>query len=935
MTYNVYRGTSASGENATPIVTGLTSASYADVSATPGQPYFYVVRAVDSGGASAASNEVNSTAASSNVPTPGSLTASAVGNQVNLSWNTVAGATSYKVYRSTSPGGEGVTAIATGVTTNAYSDPNLQPGLGYYYQVTAVNNSGESARSNEASVILPPSAPSNVMAVTDFNDIDVTWHASTGAASYNVYRGNAPGGEGSTPYASGVTGTIFSDPGAANAPGTSYYYKVVAINAGGPSVPSSEASVTIAPAAPTSPAASIRAAGNVALSWSASTGAVGYNIYRAFSSGGEGSTVFVGNVAGTSYIDSAVSGGNSFFYQITAVDAGGESVKSSEVSVAYPAAAPLGPTSFTANAVSPSQINLSWTAPTGSVTGYNIFRGTALGNEGSTPVNGSPITATSFNDTGLSQSTHYYYTVRAINASGAGPASNEANAITQQLIPTATVTPLNPSTVTVGPSQMTIVWNEAVNNFTISSLSFTRGGGPNLLTSSQTLTTSDHITYTLNNLSSLDVLGGTYTLKFTAAGSGVLDSFSTAPVADASTTFTVLPVAPEVNAIYVSGSAWQQSFLNYLANNGLGDSQLGYRLVGGANQLGSLPWTNINVISVVFSRDVNINTASLALVGSADLAAAPALSTAAYSYNSTTHMAKWVYHAALPLNKYLLSIPSASVTSVASGQALDGEFVNGSGAMLPSGDTVAGGNFNFRFNVLPGDVDQNNVVTGQDGNSVRQHFLQFTTTVGYNPLYDTYGKGEVTGIDLLTVQGALLTQLPTTDPIAPGGGGASGGGSAFAALAAPANSPTTVSTPAAAPTTVTSSTTTTVSSTAAAPPSTTNLGGPLSVGSTTVTVGTSVPQAALPPTLPPAVSGLSTTAHDALFAAIGDGTTIAPAAKPKPAATPSVTSLDSLAITPPQHSGWMQAHDALFARLDAVPGMVSSSGRSRKGKILT
>src|SRR5262249_48890518 len=151
----------------------------------------------------------------------------------------------------------------------------------------------------------------------------------------------------------------------------------------------------------------------------------------------------------------------------------------------------------------------------------------------------------------------------------------------------------------------------------------------------------------------------------------------------------VNPTAPEVNAIYVSSSAWQQSFLNYLAANGLGDSQLGYRLIGGPNQLAVLPWVNLNVITVVFSRDVNITTASLNLVGSPDPAAPPTLASAAYSYNNTTHTAEWVYRSSLTNDKYLLNIPSAAVTSVASGQALDGEFVNGSGTLLPSGNATA------------------------------------------------------------------------------------------------------------------------------------------------------------------------------------------------------------------------------------------------------
>ena len=952
ITYNVYRGTAAGGESSTPLATGLTGTAYSDVTATPGQPYFYVVRAVDTGGASGASNEVNSTAASSSVPAPASLSATVVGNQINLSWSSVSVATSYKIYRGTSPGGEGVTPIATGQTGTTYSDQNLQVGISYYYQVTSVNGSGESARSMEAVGVLAPAAPTNVTAAVSLDtptDIEVTWHAATGASSYNVFRANTPGGEGSTAYATGITVTSFDDPGAATSPGTSYYYQIVAINAGGQSPRSAEGLFATPPSAPATPATAIRPAGNVSLSWSTVTGATSFNVYRATTSGTEGTTPLATGLASPNYVDSAVGNGGTFYYEVTAVGLGGESVKSGETSVTFVAGTPKGPTNLAANSVSPSQINLSWTAPTGSVTGYNIFRGTTLGGEAASPINGgSPITTTTFSDTGLSSTTAYYYTVRAINASGAGPSSNETSAITQQLIPTATITPLNPSTVTTGPNQMTIVWNEAVTGFTISSLSLTRSGGPNLLTGSQTLTSPDNNTFTLGNLSSLDALGGTYTLKFTAAGSNVVDGTGTPTSADATSIFIVVPTAPEVSAIYVSGTAWQQSFLNYLANNNLGDSQLGYRLMGGPNQFGSLPWVNINTVAVAFSRDVNINTANLALVGSSDLAAPAALSTATYSYNSTTHVAKWVYHDSLPLDKYLLSIPSASVTSVASGQSLDGEFINGSGALLPSGDTNAGGNFNFRFNILPGDVDQNGVVTGVDGSSVRQHFLQFTTTAGYNPLYDTYGKGAITGLDLMTVQGALLTTLPTTDPVAPGGGGSSPSTSSptgsTASTASPAMSSTTTATPVA--TSGGASSPASTSSAATLSPSTatissTIIAGPL-LNSTSASGSSKAHGAAsvFPARQPVSVGPVVSAAHDELFAGLGGGATVSgpttASSKQLPATLESVTSLNSLAVSSARHGGWLMAHDEVFARLDADGGaMTSAASRPKKAKRTT
>src|SRR5204862_5276010 len=57
LTYNVYRGTSAGGQGATPIATLLASTAFDDTSAISGTTYYYKVIAVDSGGESARSTE--------------------------------------------------------------------------------------------------------------------------------------------------------------------------------------------------------------------------------------------------------------------------------------------------------------------------------------------------------------------------------------------------------------------------------------------------------------------------------------------------------------------------------------------------------------------------------------------------------------------------------------------------------------------------------------------------------------------------------------------------------------------------------------------------------------------------------------------------------------------------------------------------------------
>ncbi|HEY6465962.1 MAG TPA: choice-of-anchor D domain-containing protein [Candidatus Acidoferrales bacterium] len=66
VTYNVFRGTTSSGESTTPInPSSITSLTYTDTNVTPGSTYYYTVEAVDSAGASTPSNQ-----ASAKIPSP-------------------------------------------------------------------------------------------------------------------------------------------------------------------------------------------------------------------------------------------------------------------------------------------------------------------------------------------------------------------------------------------------------------------------------------------------------------------------------------------------------------------------------------------------------------------------------------------------------------------------------------------------------------------------------------------------------------------------------------------------------------------------------------------------------------------------------------------------------------------------------------------------
>ena len=104
------------------------------------------VTASNVGGESSKSSEVSATPqAPPSAPT--GLAATAGNAQVSLTWNSVSGATSYSVYRSTTSGAE--TLVQSGLTVTTYTDTGRTNGTTYFYEVTASNVGGESAKSSE------------------------------------------------------------------------------------------------------------------------------------------------------------------------------------------------------------------------------------------------------------------------------------------------------------------------------------------------------------------------------------------------------------------------------------------------------------------------------------------------------------------------------------------------------------------------------------------------------------------------------------------------------------------------------------------------------------------------------------------------------------------------------------------------------------------
>ncbi len=133
------------------------------------------------------------------------------------------------------------------------------------------------------------------------------------------------------------------------------------------------------------------------------------------------------------------------------------------------ATAPSAPTGLGASAVSTSQIDLSWTAPSSNggsaITGYKIAQSLNGSSTWSTLVANTGKTTTSYSNTGLLASTAYTYRVSAINAAGTSSPSNIASATTIGLgnttVPSA---PTGLGATAISSSQINLSWTAPSSN---------------------------------------------------------------------------------------------------------------------------------------------------------------------------------------------------------------------------------------------------------------------------------------------------------------------------------------------------------------------------------------------------------------------------------------------------------------------------------------
>lgn len=237
---------------------------------------------------------------------------------------------------------------------------------------------------------------------------------------------------------------------------------------------------TVAPSMPQNVVSALNGE-DAEVSWDASTDNVGVANYVVYRSDDAGFTVDetnkVGEVTDTTFVDTTVPFGTTY-YRVVAVDAAGNRSAASaaaEVTV-LDQEAPSVPQDVTAT-VTDSTVALSWPPSTDNVavTGYAVHRGTSLDFEADAASKIADVPGENYSDTGLVEGT-YYYKIVAIDA--AANASAPSASVEAVVLPGP---PPPPVVVTVNPSADAMVYQVNPNsNYGSANQLSSRGGSSNI-----------------------------------------------------------------------------------------------------------------------------------------------------------------------------------------------------------------------------------------------------------------------------------------------------------------------------------------------------------------------------------------------------------------------------------------------------------------------
>ncbi|GAB3912404.1 hypothetical protein GCM10028803_55620 [Larkinella knui] len=398
---------------------------------------------------------------------PSNLAASAQSSsQINLTWkDNSTGESGFEIEISTDNRSFSKLADADANATS-YQSTGLKPTTRYYYRIRASLRGGPTTNSNTADATTLPVPTSTVndlkASAKNTTSIELTWTDIGKEAAYYLERRIGQSGRferiATTPV--GYTDNNLT-------PGTEYCYRVMLVTYE-PAPYSSIVCATTQALPPTKPNAPARltatavSPSQINLQWAdVSDNENGFQLEQS-PDGTSWSKIADLPANTTKYENTGLSASKKYYYRIRAVNTAGTSLFSDVADATTQAAPPGAPTNLVATAVSPTQVNLSWTAPN-SKSGdyYEVQRANASGGNyetlGNAQVDANGTGA--FSDPNRTPNTKYCYRVRRYSA----PQSdfgNEACVTTPAPALTVPRPASNLAATAVSFSQINLTWTD-------------------------------------------------------------------------------------------------------------------------------------------------------------------------------------------------------------------------------------------------------------------------------------------------------------------------------------------------------------------------------------------------------------------------------------------------------------------------------------------
>ena len=335
--------------------------------------------------------------------------------KITITWEDVSGESGYQVYMATSQNGTYSKIASPLVNATSYTATSLKSASTYYFKVRAYNKSATATQYSSFSAVsyapTSPSAPAISKITGGTKAVTLNWKDVSGENGYQIYMSTSQNGTYSKVATAKANATSYTvkDLSAAK----TYYFKIRSYRTvNSVTAYSSFSSIKSAATRTATPAISsvTGGSGKATVKWKAITGASGYVVYMATSSGGTYKNIGSVKSSTTSLTKTGLSAAKNYYFKVRAYrSAGGANVYSSYSSYKWCGTA-TATTSITKITAGAKKVSLQWKNVSGE-SGYQVYMATSK--NGTYSKVATPKTnATSYTKSGLTKGKTYYFKVR-------------------------------------------------------------------------------------------------------------------------------------------------------------------------------------------------------------------------------------------------------------------------------------------------------------------------------------------------------------------------------------------------------------------------------------------------------------------------------------------------------------------------------------------